>query len=142
MRGSLCGSLRGTLRDFFECLCADVARNMFEPIFSISPKYRQKLVSALETGLLEEPYTEIGWMIAIGDPSEAKDILTALNAASEMGISSKAIAAWIKSIEKLLLEIEDRKPRYNRYHANLSDLWYLNLAMSIKTVMVVVEPKL
>jgi len=72
---------------------------MLEAVFSLPSHLRARLVKALESEILAEPYSETGLSAALGGQSAGEEVLSALNAVSCLGVSGRAIAIWIRTLE-------------------------------------------
>jgi phosphatidylserine/phosphatidylglycerophosphate/cardiolipin synthase-like enzyme len=61
---------------------------------------RQRLASALESGLVTTPYPVVSLRSALGIPEGAEEVVAALLHLEKLGISGRAAAAWIRTVEE------------------------------------------
>lgn len=72
---------------------------MLEAVLALPPHLRSRLVKALESEILAEPYSEVGLSAALGGQRVGQEVLAALNAVNRMGVSGRATAIWIRTLE-------------------------------------------
>jgi len=72
---------------------------MLETVFALPSHVRARLVKALESEMLAEPYSEMALSSVLGGQSTGEEVLAALNAVSRLGVSGRATAIWIRTIE-------------------------------------------
>lgn len=72
---------------------------MLEAVLELPSHLRKRLIKALECEMLAEPYTETGLSAALGGQADWREVLAALNEVSGLGVSPRAGAAWIRSLE-------------------------------------------
>ncbi|MBK8231550.1 MAG: phospholipase [Candidatus Eisenbacteria bacterium] len=74
---------------------------MLTPLLDLSPHLRRRLIAALETGVLAPGCSLLTLRAALGAASVAEPELAALQELERMGITGRAAAAWIESVEAL-----------------------------------------
>ena len=73
---------------------------MIEALLDLPSHIRERLASALRSGLLTEPYSATSLRSALGAKGGAEDALAVLLELDQLGISGKTAAQWIRSIEQ------------------------------------------
>ena len=73
---------------------------MIEALAALSPHLRKRLASALETGLLPPSSSIAAVRSTLGLRTGGEEVLGALNRLEQLGISGKAAAAWLQTLEK------------------------------------------
>ena len=73
---------------------------MIEALAALAPHLRKRLASALETGLLPPSSSITAVRSVIGLRVGGEDILGALSKLERLGISGKAAAVWLQTLEK------------------------------------------
>ena len=73
---------------------------MIEALAALSPHLRKRLASALMTGLLPPSSSIAAVRSTLGLQAGGEEILGALNKLEQLGISGKAAAAWLQTLEK------------------------------------------
>jgi phosphatidylserine/phosphatidylglycerophosphate/cardiolipin synthase-like enzyme len=76
---------------------------MTEALLALPAHLRKRLVKALETGMLGEPYTENALRSALGIREGAADLLAALGELERLGVKGLAAAAWVRTLEETAL---------------------------------------
>jgi phosphatidylserine/phosphatidylglycerophosphate/cardiolipin synthase-like enzyme len=72
---------------------------MLNAVLALPSHLRSRLVKALDCETLAEPYTETALSAVLGGHADCGELLAALNEVSRLGVSSRASAAWIRSLE-------------------------------------------
>lgn len=72
---------------------------MLNAVLALPSHLRTRLIKALECEMLSEPYTETALNGVLGGQASYGGVLAALNEVSRFGISPRASAAWIRSLE-------------------------------------------
>ena len=72
---------------------------MIEALVALSPHLRKRLASALKTGLLPPSSSIAAVRSTLGLRTGGEEILGALNELERLGISGKAVAVWLRSLE-------------------------------------------
>ena len=72
---------------------------MIEALVGLPAHLRKRLASALESGLLTSPYATMSLQSVLGSREGDPDLLGALRELEQMGISGRAAAAWIRTVE-------------------------------------------
>lgn len=72
---------------------------MIEALAALSPHLRKRLASALKTGLLPPSSSIAAVRSTLGLRTGGEEILVALNKLEQLGISGKAVAMWLRSLE-------------------------------------------
>ena len=72
---------------------------MIEALAALSPHLRKRLASALKTGLLPPSSSIAAVRSTLGLRTGGEEILSALDELERLGISGKATAAWLRSLE-------------------------------------------
>ncbi len=80
---------------------------MTDGLCNLPSHLRKRLASALESGLLATPYTAGSVRAALGVPEGGEVIAAALGELEGLGISGRAAAAWIRTVD----EATSRAPR-------------------------------
>ena len=80
---------------------------MMEALLDLPTYLRQRIASALESGLLSPPYLAASVISVLGIREGGEDVGTALLELDRLGISGQAAAAWIRTVE----EATSRTPR-------------------------------
>lgn len=73
---------------------------MIEALAALPPHLRKRLASALKTGFLPPSSSLAAVRSTLGLRSGGEEILGALNELERLGISGKAAAAWLQTLEK------------------------------------------
>ena len=71
---------------------------MIEALLELPPFLRQRLASALETGLLSTPFTEAQLRSVVGPGAE--EAVAASREWARLGVSGAAAAAWLRSLDQ------------------------------------------
>ena len=66
-------------------------------LLGLPTNLRERLASALRTGVLGPPYSSVALRAALGDSTSRPGVREALQELHEMGVSGSAAAAWIKA---------------------------------------------
>lgn len=74
---------------------------MIETIPNLPSHLRERLAHALQSGLLTAPYSPISIRSVLGNTNVSDDVCADLLALEQLGISGKAAAAWIRTVEKV-----------------------------------------
>jgi phosphatidylserine/phosphatidylglycerophosphate/cardiolipin synthase-like enzyme len=81
---------------------------MMEALFTLPAHVRQRLATALDKGLLSDPYSPDALTALLGVRSEVSNVVVgALNHLSSLGITGRGAAAWIDAVET----VTSRNPR-------------------------------
>jgi phosphatidylserine/phosphatidylglycerophosphate/cardiolipin synthase-like enzyme len=80
---------------------------MIEGLRDVPSHVRRRLASALESGLLSAPYSDIALRALLGMQHAGNGIVGALLALERIGISGPAAGAWIRTVD----EATSRTPR-------------------------------
>jgi phosphatidylserine/phosphatidylglycerophosphate/cardiolipin synthase-like enzyme len=78
---------------------------MIETLLDLPSHERKRLATALETGLIASPYSATSLRSA-GIQGAVDEVVAALKAVEEMGVSGLGVAAWLQSLERAV----DRRP--------------------------------
>jgi len=81
---------------------------MIEALIDLPSHLRDRLASALESGLLSAPYSATGVGSTLGLPEVGPPLLNALAEFERLGISAAAAGAWIRSLQSV--EARTRRP--------------------------------
>jgi len=80
---------------------------MIQALLNLPPHIRNRLVSALDSGLLVAPCTALSLRSVLGTPEVGPDIVAGLHELERIGIFGPAAAAWIRTVD----EATTRKPK-------------------------------
>lgn len=80
---------------------------MIDSLLELPPHLRERLASALETGLLAPDASPSAILAVLGDPEWTQAAARAFAAFGSWGITGRAAAAWIRSLN----ELEGRRPQ-------------------------------
>jgi phosphatidylserine/phosphatidylglycerophosphate/cardiolipin synthase-like enzyme len=80
---------------------------MIESMLSVPPHVRDRLASALESGLLPSPPSSAALRSVLGGDESVEIVGAALAELEALGVSGRATAAWIRALSKA----EARSPR-------------------------------
>ena len=72
---------------------------MIEALAALSPHLRKRLASALKTGLLPPSSSIAAVRSTLGLRTGGEEVVGALDELERLGISGKAVAAWLRSLE-------------------------------------------
>jgi phosphatidylserine/phosphatidylglycerophosphate/cardiolipin synthase-like enzyme len=72
---------------------------MIEALLDLPSHERQRLVTALGTGMLASPYSATS-LRSVGIQEAGEDVVAALRALEEMGVSGVGLAEWLRSLER------------------------------------------
>jgi len=75
---------------------------MSDVFLTMPPHVRERLAAALDSGLIAIPYSAASIRSSLGVQGEADCVLAALEELEAMGVSDRAAAAWLRSIEQLI----------------------------------------
>jgi phosphatidylserine/phosphatidylglycerophosphate/cardiolipin synthase-like enzyme len=75
---------------------------MIDALLDLPSHLRQRLASALESGLVAAPYPIVSLRSVLGIPAGGEDVVAALLHLQRLGISSHAAAAWIRTVEEAM----------------------------------------
>lgn len=78
---------------------------MTQALLTLPSHLRQRLAKALESGLLSPPWSETRLRSALGLREGGKEVLEALNELEQLGVSGRAAAVWIRSLEEAALRV-------------------------------------
>jgi len=81
---------------------------MSDILFDLPPHLRDRLVSALESGLLGPSPTRASLRAVLGNREDAEDLVASLVELGRLGISGPAAAAWLRAVERAAAR--NRKP--------------------------------
>jgi len=81
---------------------------MSDVLLDLPSHLRDRLVSALESGLLGPSPTLASLRSVLGDREDAEDLVASLLALGRLGISGPAAAAWFRTLERATARV--RKP--------------------------------
>lgn len=73
---------------------------MTDALFRLPSHIRRRLASALETGLLSAPCSTVALRSVLGLRDGLEDVAAALERLHGMGISGRAAAAWLRTVEE------------------------------------------
>jgi len=74
---------------------------MIEALHDLPSHLRKRLAAALETGALGEPYPVAAMATVLGRQEHGEALAAALRELSALGISGRAAAAWIRTLDAL-----------------------------------------
>lgn len=80
---------------------------MIDSLLELPPHLRERLASALDTGLLPPAASESAILAVLGSPEWSQAAARLLAALGSLGVSGPAAAAWIRSLNQL----EARRPQ-------------------------------
>jgi phosphatidylserine/phosphatidylglycerophosphate/cardiolipin synthase-like enzyme len=80
---------------------------MIDALLELPQHLGKRLAGALESGLLAPPYSAASLRSVLGTAEKGDEVLEALQALERLGISGRAAAAWIRTVEAAL----SRKPK-------------------------------
>ena len=69
-------------------------------IQALPPHLLRRLADAFDTGLLPDPPTPASLESAVGIQDGAEDLISDLDQLSRLGISGRAVAAWIRAVQQ------------------------------------------
>ncbi len=73
---------------------------MIDALLDLQSHLRERLASALESGLLVAPHSTASLRSVLGSPEGVEDVVGALVELERLGISGPAAAAWIRTVER------------------------------------------
>jgi len=73
---------------------------MIDTILNLPSHLRERLAHALQSGLLAAPYSSISVQSVLGNTNVGNEVVADLLTLEQLGISDKAAAAWIRTVEK------------------------------------------
>jgi len=73
---------------------------MIDALLDLQSHLRERLASALESGLLVAPHSIASLRSVLGNPEGVEDVVGALVKLERLGISGPATAAWIRTVER------------------------------------------
>jgi phosphatidylserine/phosphatidylglycerophosphate/cardiolipin synthase-like enzyme len=74
---------------------------MIDTIPNLPSNQRERLAHALQSGLLAAPYSPTSVRSVLGNTDAGEKVVADLLALEQLGISGKAAAAWIRTVEKV-----------------------------------------
>ncbi len=74
---------------------------MIDSLVDLPSHLRQRLASAIDSGLLAGPFSAASVRSVLGIQDAGEDVVGALRELERLGISGSAAAAWIRTIERL-----------------------------------------
>jgi len=80
---------------------------VIEPLLDLPSHLRERLASALESGLLAVPYAEVSLRSVLGIAGSGDGLSEAMGELARLGITGPAAAAWIRTLERAVA----RKPK-------------------------------
>lgn len=73
---------------------------MIDAIISLPSHLRRRLAGVLEMGTLNPPYTDLSLRSEVGITNGGEGLVETLTRLADMGVSGRAAAAWIRSVEE------------------------------------------
>lgn len=73
---------------------------MIEAVLDLPSHLRKRLAQALEAGQLAPPYTDGTLRLVLGSGDKSGDLLGAIRELERLGITGRAAAAWIRTVEQ------------------------------------------